>query len=511
MGNNLKVEKREAVLTLLKLGWSYRKIERETGVRRETIGKYDRERDSKPATLPTGTEGENRPGCPPASSSSCESFRAQVESKLRQGLDARRIHQDLVFEHGFGGGYDSVKRFCRSLKKSEPEVFARIEVAPGHQMQIDFFKGAPTQNPERGKYCKPHVFEAILSYSRHSYQEAVWRQDIATLVRCVENAFRYFEGVVETVILDNLKSGITRACLYDPDVNTVFAALARHYGFAVLPIRPRTPRQNGKVERTHGYTESSALRGRRFESLEEQNLHLAWWNQNIARLRIHGTTKQQVWSRFEREERPALRPLPAEPFSFFHTGIRTVHPDGHVEVERAFYSVPTNYVGFELRVDWDDRIVRIYEQNSDSDESRNKPIVVHPRTLPGRFETQADHLPEKKRYIHLQTENRLLIQSSAIGPDARAWAEEALRVRGILAYRLLHGLVSLTRKHPAATVNRACRTALAHQAFRYRTLATLCKRQVPEQRPLFTTDHELIRPLSEYQTLLEKGLTDDLL
>ena len=152
MGNNLKVEKREAVLTLLKLGWSYRKIERETGVHRETIAGYDRERDrerdSKPATVPTGTEGQNRPECPPGTGSFCESYRAQIESKLRQGLDARRVHQDLVFEHGFSGGYDSVKRFCRSLKKTEPEVFARIEVAPGHQMQIDFFKGAPTRDSE---------------------------------------------------------------------------------------------------------------------------------------------------------------------------------------------------------------------------------------------------------------------------------------------------------------------------------------------------------------------------
>jgi transposase len=504
MGNNLKMEKRESVLALLKLGWSYRQVERETGVRRETIGKYDRERESKAATVPTGTEEQNRPECPPGTSSFCESFREQIESKIRQGLDARRIHQDLVFEHGFRGGYDSVKRFSRSLRQSDPEVFARVEVAPGYQMGIDFFKGAPTLDNERGKHRKPHVFEAVLSYSRHSYQEAVWRQDVETFVGCVENAFIYFGGVVETVILDNLKSGITQACLYDPDVNTVFAALARHYGFAVLPIRPRTPRHNGKTERHHGYTESSALRGRRFESLEEQNRHLAWWNQNIARLRIHGTTKQQVWARFELEERHALRPLPATRFSFFHTGTRSVYTDGHVEVGRAFYSVPTQYLGYELRVDWDDRIVRIYD-------NKNELIVLHPRTSPGRFETKPEHLPEKKRYAHIKTESRLLVQASGIGPQARAWAEEALQVRGILAYRLLHGLISLTRKHPASTVNRACQTALQHHAFRYRTLATLCKRQVPEQRDLFIADHELIRPLSEYQALLEKGLSDDLL
>jgi len=494
MANHLKMDRKQAVLALLRLGWSYRRIERETGVRRETVAKHDPDRDSKAARAPTGG-GENRPGRPPGQSL-CEPWRELIEAKLKRGLDARRIHQDLVHEHGFAAGYDSVKRFCRRLRKSRPHVFARIETGPGEQLQADFFKGAPTRT-ESGRHRRPHVFRAVLSYSRHSYEEAVWRQDLPTFIRCFENAFRFFGGSVGTVRIDNLKAGITRACHYDPDVNEVFAAFARHHGFAVLPIRPRTPRENGKVERGHGYAESSALRGRRFDSLDEQNKHLLWWNENVARQRIHGTTKEQVLARFEREK-PQLKPLPGQPFRLFRCGGRVVSADGHVEVDKAFYSVPHAFLGRELRVQWDERMVRIYDGETQ--------VALHARQSAGRFRTEPEHLPVGKRHVHLKMEEHLLAKARAIGRDAGLWAEDALRERGVLAYRLLQGVISLTRRHPAETVNEACATALRHRAFRYRTLAALCKRQTPRQQPLFASEHELIRPLSEYVELLGKGL-----
>ncbi len=497
MANHLRMEQKETVLALLRLGWSYRRIERETGVRRETISKHDPARDSKAARAPTGTTAQKRPKRPPGSGSLCEPHRELIESKLELGLDARRIHQDLLNEQGFAGSYDSVKRFCRRLRKSRPQVFARVETAPGAQLQADFSKGAPTRVDSGARHRRPQLFKAVLSFSRHSYEEVVWKQDLPSFVSCFENAFRFFGGVVETVRIDNLKSGVTKACFYDPDINEVFSAFARHYGFAVLPIRPRTPRENGKVERGHAYTESSALRGRRFESLQEQNRHLRWWNENVARQRVHGTTREQVGARFAREQ-PALRPLPERPFRIFRCGSRIVSADGHVEVARAFYSVPCRYLGLELRVQWDDRLVRVY--------SGEEQVALHARRAPGGFQTEPEHLPQNKRHLHLRMEGHLLSKAAAIGRNARLWVEAALEKRGVLAYRLVQGVISLTRKHPAETVDQACGTALRHEAFRYRTVATLCKRLPPQQQPLFASEHELIRPLSEYVETLEKGL-----
>ena len=128
MANRLKMEKKQTVLALLKLGWSYRRIERETGVRRETIARYDPSRDSKAAKWPPGVR------------SRCEPFREEIEKKLQQRLQAKRIWKDLVFEHGFDGAYNSVKRFCRKLKAESSRVFARVETPPGRDMQIDFGK-----------------------------------------------------------------------------------------------------------------------------------------------------------------------------------------------------------------------------------------------------------------------------------------------------------------------------------------------------------------------------------
>ena len=259
-------------------------------------------------------EIQNRPKRPPGLRSSCEPFREEIQKKLELGLHAKRIWQDLVLEHGFDGAYNSVKRFCRKLKAESPRVFARVETPPGRDMQVDFGKAALTQT-ESGRYRRPHLFKAVLCYSRHSYEEVVWRQDLETFVRCVENAFHWFGGSVDVVRLDNLKAGVTRACFVDPEINAVFSALGRHYSFAIIPIHPGSPNENGKVERTIGYTKSSALKGRRFESLAEQNEHLRNWNERVARQRIHGTTKQQVWPRFL-EEQKGLRPLPDSPLQF---------------------------------------------------------------------------------------------------------------------------------------------------------------------------------------------------
>ncbi len=495
MVNVLKMEKKQTVVALLKLGWSYRRIERETGVRRETVAQHDPSRDSKPAKVAPGSGEQKRPKRPPGRRSSCEPFREEIQKKLELGLHAKRIWQDLVLEHGFDGAYNSVKRFCRKLKAESPRVFARVETPPGRDMQVDFGKAALTQT-ESGRYRRPHLFKAVLCYSRHSYEEVVWRQDLETFVRCVENAFHWFGGSVDVVRLDNLKAGVTRACFVDPEINAVFSALGRHYSFAIIPIHPGSPNENGKVERTIGYTKSSALKGRRFESLAEQNEHLRNWNERVARQRIHGTTKQQVWPRFL-EEQKGLRPLPDSRFSFFRTGRRTVSVDGHIEVDRAFYSVPNHLLGCEVAVHWDDRIVRVF--------FREQQVVLHPKRKPGQFQTEPTHLPERKRYAHYRTESQLLGQARRIGSDAHRWAVRALEVRDVLAYRLLRGMISLTRRYPATVVNEACAKALSHDAFRYRTLVALCKRLDVPQRSLFTSDHELIRPLSEYQLTPRSG------
>lgn len=199
MANYLKMDKVQTILGLLNLKWSYRQIQRVTGIDRETIATHDPARP-KPAKVPTGAESpfsQNPPNCPPApfrfpqdikgevtpsrivmtnsaerlSRSNAAPFHDLIAAKLATHLDAQRIFQDLKSEHDYPGSYDSVKRYIRQLRGGHPEVFARLESAPGEEAQIDFGQGAPTLKD--GRYRRPWLFKITLSFSRHSYEEVV--------------------------------------------------------------------------------------------------------------------------------------------------------------------------------------------------------------------------------------------------------------------------------------------------------------------------------------------------
>lgn len=223
MANVLKMEKQILIEQLVSLGWSYRRIERETGIRRETISRYDPKHPRnivgvKPAKVPTeagADTSQNRPKCPPSERdvgadlpppvrptrvSSAAPFDAEIREKLDAGLSAQRIYQDLVVGHGYEGKYDSVKRYVRKLRAKTPELVGRVHVAPGEEAQVDFGTGAPTLKD--GRYRKPWLFKMVLSHSRHSYEEVVWRQDVETFIRCHERAFEAFGGVPRVVRVD---------------------------------------------------------------------------------------------------------------------------------------------------------------------------------------------------------------------------------------------------------------------------------------------------------------------
>ena len=256
MANRLKMALVTTVYTLLDQGWSRRRIARELGIDRETVRRYARLREgskpagappgsngprtpilgdsasSKPARAPTGSAGADPPGTgePPGTdpprvevppgfqASVCEPFREVILTKLDLGLTARRIHQDLVVEHGFEARYHSVRRFVARLRRSHPLPFRRIETAPGEQAQVDFGTGAPVVTAEN-KRRRPHVFRVVLSYSRKAYSEVVYRQTTENFIRCLENAFHHFGGVPQTVVIDNLKAAVTRADWFDPELN----------------------------------------------------------------------------------------------------------------------------------------------------------------------------------------------------------------------------------------------------------------------------------------------------
>ena len=181
----------------------------------------------------------------------CEAFGKLIEEKLAQGLSAQRIYQDLKIEVQFTGSYQAVKRFVRSLRKTDPQRVWRIEVAPGEEAQVDFGAGVSIVGAD-GRKRKTWIFRVVLSFSRKGYSEAVFHQDTETFLRCLENAFRHFGGVTKTVNLDNLKAAVLNFNFADPELNPKLREFARHCGTVVLPCLPKTPEHKGKVENSVG-------------------------------------------------------------------------------------------------------------------------------------------------------------------------------------------------------------------------------------------------------------------
>jgi transposase len=518
MSNLLKVAMIDTIRSLRQRGWSQRRIARELGIDRETVARYLHQHASqaKPAIAPPGSpdaDGASKPAiAPPGSTgagdhtaaaaaaaehqaagrpSDCEPWRAVIQAKLDRGLSAQRIHQDLIGEHGFTGSYYSVRRFVRHLEATQELPFRRLECAPGEEAQVDFGCGAPLLLPD-GTRRRTHVFRIVLSHSRKGYSEAVTRQTTEDFVRCLENAFWHFGGTPQRLVLDNLRAAVSKADWYDPELNPKVGSFGRHYGVALLPARPYTPRHKGKVERGIDYVQENALKGRTFASLDEQNRFLLDWERTVADTRIHGTTRRQVGAHFTGVERPALQPLPAERFPCFQEARRTVHRDGHVEVERAYYSVPPEYLARRVWARWDGRLVRIFSD-------RLEQIAVHVRHEPGRFSTQSQHICGPKISGVERGAAWLLGQVRRLGPHSLRWAEAMITARGVEGVRVLQGLLNLAHRHPCAAIERACDIALSHGAYRLRTLRALIDRAAPQQEQLpFLDEHPVIRQLAEY-------------
>jgi transposase len=526
VANLLKMTIVQSILSLDALGWSHRRIAVALEVDRRTVARYVRQQqvaapkctsapidparlsaDSKCTSAPTGSESPAEPGQPTSAplgsaaagqASRCAAWRDFILAKHDQGLTAKRIHQDLLAEPGTEQiGYDSVRRFLKRLGAKLPAPFRRMECEPGQEAQIDFGAGTRVLTSE-GKRRKTHVLRVVLSCSRKGYSESCFRQTAEDFLRTIENAFWHFGGVPKTLVVDNLKAAVLHADWFDPELNPKLQSFAAHYGTVILPTRPRTPRHKGKVERGVGYVQDNGLKGHEFPSLEAQNRHLAHWEESVADTRIHGTTKRQVGKAFREVERSALLPLPCERFPFFHEAQRVVSRDGHIEVAKAYYSAPPEYLGRSVWARWDARVVRLFNH-------RLEQIAIHLRREPGKFSTLGEHLvPEKISGVE---RGAVWLLSKILGEQALAWSHAMLKTRGIAGVRVLQGLIALSKQHSWEALDQACETALSYSAFQLKTIRQLLKRRAPTQQPLpFLDEHPIIRPLSDYGGWLRDAL-----
>jgi transposase len=501
MSNILEVSQQQTIQALIAKNWSVRRIARTLGINRRTVKRYAIAEPKCTTQVITGSPPPpDEPKCTTqviaSSRSLCEAFQEIIAPMLELGLSAQRIYQDLVAGHGFCGSYPSVSRYVAKLKASEPERIWRIECQPGEELQVDFGLGAPLLEPS-GKTRRTWLFRAILGHSRKGYSEVVLRQDTETFLRVIENAVRYFGGVPRLLNFDNLKAAVIKADWYDPAMNPKLADFCRYYGMTPMPCRAHTPQHKGKVERGVAYAKNNALKGRQFATLAEQNAHLRHWEQHVADKRVHGTTRRQVAAVFE-EERKALGPLPASVYESYQESRRRVQRDSFVEVAKAYYEAPPEFIGRQIWVRWDGRMVRLFNDNME-------PIGCHVRLEPGKFSrclgVRGLHGTIKESADYWRS------RAAALGEAAGHWAQRALDARGAEALRSIMGLCQLAEKRRATDINAACAKAMQAAANlpSFRTIKHLLEagEQAPEQFQMELREIDpIIRSLSTYNDFI---------
>ena len=541
MSNVLSEENKQQVIALGRLGWSLRRIQRATGVRRETAatylkaagiafrppGKWGRapakpangvitDSDAAKATDAVNLEpptakpanevitdfGAELATAPPGrspTSSACESYRETIELGLSRGRNAMAIWQDLVDTCGFTASYQSVQRFVHKLHPSaSPEARVVIETAAGEECQVDYGDGPMVRNPATGKYRRTRLFVMTLGYSRKSVRLLVFHSSSRIWAELHEKAFRRLTGVTRVVVLGNLREGVLAPDVYDPTLNPLYRDVLRHYGAVALPCRTADPDRKGKVESGVAHAQKTPLKGLRFETLEQAQTYLDHWEQRWADTRIHGTTKRQVAAMFA-EERPALLPLPVEPFRYYQYGERTVHLDGCVEVDAAYYSAPTGWIGRRVQVQWDSLHVRLLNPHT------GELLREHLHQERGKHRIPPDDRPKKTPLGTIALLNRADRAGARIGAVCRTMHSE----EGQTAVRRILGLLSLAKKHGAATVDDACAAALEVGATNhYRFVRRYLERN--PQLPLSLRQVDpLIRQLTLYRDFIQNKTTEE--
>jgi transposase len=523
MSNVLEPHKQQQILALGRLGWTLQRIGRATGVHRVTVGEYlraagipvrKRGRPGEQLAKPTiseevSTDSDSKPTISPSRvstdcgrarpsrGSACEPFRELITEAVGRGRNAVAIYQDLVDEHGFSAKYASVKRFVATLRERvDDEARVVITAAPGDEGQVDYGDGPMVRWAATGKYRRTRLFVFTLACSRKAVRLLTWRSSAQIWCELHERAFRRLGGTTKTVVLDNLKEGVLTPDIYDPALNPLYRDVLAHYGVVALPCRVGDPDRKGKVEAGVGHAKKTPLRGRRFESLEEAQAYLDRWETHWADTRIHGTTKRQVAVMFA-EEQPALGPLPLEPFRYYRFGVRTVHLDGCVEVDAAYYSAPPGWIGRRIDVQWNDLHVRLLDP-------KTRRLLREHLRAPRGWHRIAD--PDRPARTPPKTLT-LLAAAARIGASVSTICEHIQRHEGQAGVRRILGILALAKKHGPAVVEDTAKTALECGVPTYRFLRRYLDRRPSVPLTLRQVD-PLIRQLTLYRDLIDRTTGD---
>ena len=430
-----------------------------------------------------------RPVTRPQTVSQVQPFAAEVKAWYDQELQGTTIFQALRRKLGFQGSYSAVRRYLSTLPPRDLQVTTPLNFAPGDTGQVDFGKGPRIIDVSTGEVIDTWIFCLQLAWSRHLYAELVRDQRVPTWLGCHRRAFEYFHGVPVRLIIDSLKSAITRACYYEPTVQRAYAECAEGYGFLLAPHPPREPEKKGRIESSVKYVKRAFVPLREFRSLADGNQQLRQWLLGEAGNRLHGTTRERPLTRFTEVERHLLQPLPASPPELVEWATVKVHGDGHVQFQYGYYSVPYQLVRQQLWLRAGESTVRVYRDH--------ELVALHPRLLqPGRHATIDAHRPPEAIAYLTHDAQWCLHQAEQTGSACHQVIQALFADRVMDNLRAAQGLIGLRHAFGPGRLEAACARALAYGTPKYRTVKTILHQGL-DQEPLPTPQP---RPLAAVYT-----------
>jgi len=423
---------------------------------------------------------------------------ARVHRELkRKHVTLQVLWDEYIAEHPSGYRYS---RFCdlyRGWAMKLP-VTMRQNHAPGDKLFVDYAgdKIAVVVDRLTGEVRDAHIFVAVLGASSLTYAEGSWTETLPDWLAAHTRALAMLGGVPALFVPDNAKVAVIKACLYDPQVNRSYAEMAAHYDSTVLPTRPRRPRDKAKVEAAVLIVERwlfGRLRRRTFYSLAELNAAIAELLAELNDRRVLrrvGRTRRQL---FEEIDRPALKPLPAEPYVYAEWRRRRAGLDYHVEIERHYYSVPYRFAREAIEARITAATIELFH--------KGERIAAHMRgSGNGRHTTIPEHMPSSHRRFADWTVERIARDATAIGPCTALLCEKILveRRHPEQGFRACMGIMRMARSFGRERVEAACSRALDIGALTYGSVRSILDKnldQVPSSRPAESppVDHPNIR------------------
>ncbi len=403
----------------------------------------------------------------------------------RKGMTRQLLWEEYAQAHPVA--HYSYSRFTVLFRRwrSKQQLSMRQHHRVGEKLFVDYC--GPTiavVNPDSGELREAQVFVAVLGASSYTYAEATWSQSLPDWIGSHVRAFTFYGGVPEVVVPDNLKSAVSKACRYDPDLNPTYSQLAEHYGVAVIPARPYKPKDKAKAEVGVQLVERwimMRLRKQTFFTLAALNQAIRFLLDELNRRAFKkrpGCRREQ----FERLDKPALKPLPDSPYEYREIKKARVHLDYHVEYDGHYYSVPYQLVKQEVMIHAGQTTLTILHNS--------KQVALHARAhTKGSHSTDPNHMAKAHRKHQEWSPQRFLSWAEKIGPHARTVVQHQLESRRHPehGYRACLGLLSLAKKYSQARLEAACQRAQHISAMNYKSIASILSKSL-DKVPLQETE-----------------------